>query len=276
MTHIILDTNVIINYPEILSYKKAKTKLIVPDLVFKQILDFQSPRRNQLADLLNKAQAEGTIYFSATAKPETKLVGNVRVDFTDFTITGYAKYLQEQGNTDVILATDDKQLIVFASTNGIKTYNSSDLLNFFGTSPEKNNTISNEADDIDRKENWSFLINLILAILLLIGFVFFIRNFGDIIDKYSNILWIIFLVIIGFGLYEVRLKRRQLYGFVEIGFGILTLVIVFYPGLILTNWDFYLKIIAGLYVIVRGLDNLYIGSEKKRLGTILKKLFSLK
>lgn len=276
MTHVILDSNIIINFPDILSYKKKDTKVIIPDLVLKEILNFQSPRRKQLGDLLNKAQNEGIISFSSTALPQEKLKGNIRVDFTDYNVAGYAKYLQEQGKSDVILATNDKELTVFAKTNSIKTFNAAELLDFFAVNSDKNKTISNEAENIESKENWSYIINIILAILFLLLFVFFIRNFGDIIDRFSKILWIFFLIIIGFGLFEIRQKRRQLYGFVEMGFGILTLVICFYPNIILITWDFYLKIVAGLYVIVRGLDNLYQGSEKKNFRTVLKQIFRLK
>lgn len=276
MNHIVLDTNIIINYPNILSYKRNDTKVIVPDVVLKQIMDFKSPRRKRLAELLNTAQDNGIITFSSVATPKENLTGNMGIDFTDYSIAGYAKFLQEEGNSNVILATDDRALGLFASSNGIKTFNSSDLIAFFAKNSNRNNTISDEADIIENKERWSYLINIIVAILFLIAFVFFIRNFDYLIDKLSNIFWIFFLPIIGFGLFEIRQKKRQLYGFVEIGIGILTIVVCYYPELILINWDFYLKIIAGLYVIVRGLDNLYIGSEKKSFESVLKKLFKIK
>ena len=214
--------------------------------------------------------------MTATALPKEKLKGNVRVDFNDFQIVGYAKYLIEQNiENDVYLATDNLSLKAFALTNNIKTFDSSELLSYFGAQTGRNKTISKNAQKIESKQKLSVFLNLIIALAILIGFVFLIRNYSYIVDKYSNFLSVIFLVAIGFGLFEIRLKWRQLYGFVEIGFGILSIVICFFPNIILSNWDFYLKIMAGLYIIVRGLDNLYQGSEKNSLGSLLKKIFRL-
>lgn len=272
MPHIVLDSDIIVNHPEILSYSREGTKLIVPDVVLEEILNFQSTSGRQLGALLQNAQEQNIIFFSGTISPKEKLQGTVLVNFSDYTIAGYAKYLQEQGN-DVVLATEEKKLITFARSNGIQTFDWSALIAHLSTNSRKVESIENQAERIESKARWSILVNIVIAILLLLLFIWFIRKYGDSLTSFANLFWVAFLVLIGFALFEVRQKRRQLYGFVEIGFGILTIAVCFYPSIILANWDFYLKIVAGLYVIVRGLDNVQIGSDKKSLGTIIKKLF---
>jgi hypothetical protein len=274
MTHIVLDATVVINNPEILSFSRPDTKLIVPDLVLRPILDMQSSRGKELTDLLEKAQENGTIVFSSTASPKEKLQGGVPVNFASFSIAGYAKYLVENGNT-VILGTDDAKLATLAKVNGIRTFNSAALLTYFSTNTSQNANILRQADRIETKARWSSLINILIALVLLTLFVWFIRNYGDVLDCLAKPFLILVLVLFGFGLFEVRHKRRQLYGIVEFFFGALTIVVCIYPSIILTNWDLYLKVIAGLYVIVRGLDNIHIGSEGKSLGSIFKKMFQL-
>ena len=274
MAHIILDSNIIINYPEVLSYAQEGTKLIVPDLVLEEILNFQSTGGRQLGSLLQDAQKQGTIVFTATPRPNEKLQGSVLVSYTDFMVAGYAKYLQEQGN-DVVLATEDKKLVAFAGANAIRTYDTAALITHFARNSRQVQSIQKQADRIESKARWSYLINILITVLLLVLLVWLIRNYGDLVDKLAKPFLVVLLIVLGFVLFEVRQKRRQLYGFFELGFGILTIVVCMYPSIILENWDAYLTIIAGLYVIVRGLDNIHIGSEGKSLGSIFKKMFRL-
>lgn len=273
--HIILDTNIIINYPELLSNKKANTKVLIPTEVIEEIYQLKNPRHKDLLDLINKASEKEYIRITDTESPIEKISGRSIVGQTDFTILGYAKFLQEQKN-EVVLATDDRRLQEIAKSNNIQTYSSSDLMYYFASNSTNNTEIKDDAKKIENSERWSILINIVIAILAIIVVIFIIRNFQEYLDVLTNIVWIILLIIFGFLLFEIREKRRQLYGFLEVGFAILTIVLIFYPNLILSNFDFYLKICAGLYVMVRGLDNLYKGSENRRLGTVLKKLFRFK
>lgn len=274
MKYIILDSNIILNLPEVLSYRKKDTKLIIPFEVLQDLRKISNSRQEDLLNLIDRAEEEKIIEIGKTndLNVEMEKMGGKPVSFSDFLLTRLAKSLHSEGK-DVIVATDDKLVINYAKINDLKVFSSKDLVMYFGSNSSNDSQIKNEANKIEKKEKWSILLNFVLSILFLIGFVFFIRNYANLIDDLANVFWIILLIILGFLLFEIREKRKQLYGFVEIGFGILTLVIVFYPGLILSNWEFYFKICAGLYVIVRGLDNVYKGSENRRLGTILNKLF---
>ena len=184
-----------------------------------------------------------------------------------------------QANADgnkIIFVTDEKMTISEAKFAKVTVWSLGELIDYYKTpGTTKDQEIKKEAIQIENRVRWGILGNLLLAIIFLISLVLLARYYGDIVDRLKKATLIIILVVFGLLLFEIREKRRQLYGFVEVGFGILTIIIVFYPGLILNNWDQLFKIAAGLYVIVRGLDNLYKGSENRKLGSLLKRLFRL-
>lgn len=272
MKHIILDTNIIVSYPEVLSYKRNDTKLIIPTTVIEELYRLENPRYKDLINLTKKSEQNQNVIITDTKSPANEIKEGPRLSLGDFKILNYAQFLLDEKN-DVILATNDRRLIEIAKTNNIPTFTSSELINYYSSNSTDNIEIKNDARKIENKERWGILINILIAFGILISTIFLIRNFADYIDQITNIIWILILIIAGLLLFEAREKRRQLYGFLEIGVGILTIIIIFYPKLISFNFDFYLKICGGLYIMVRGLDNLYKGSENRKLGTILRKLF---
>jgi hypothetical protein len=277
MTHIILDTNILLRFPQVLSYKKTGTKLIIPDAVIEQILRPNTIRQKELLKLIEDAQNQESVYVSSTASPQSKLSSSILVDFADFKIAGYAKYLAEQGNTDVIIATDDKKFVAFCLANNIKTLDSSGLFAFFKTTDTKSNQqILDDTITYKKQVKTSVFLNILYASFILFIIYLIYHYFGSIGDRITVPLLIAILIACGFGLFELRTKKPITYGLIEIGVGIMAIIAMFSPTFdinqITLNLDFYIKIAAGLYIIVRGLDNLSKGTNEKGIVKILKRL----
>ncbi|MFY7740557.1 MAG: PIN domain-containing protein [Flavobacterium sp.] len=280
MTHIILDTNILLRFPEVLSYKKTDTKLIIPDAVIEQILKPNTIRQKELLKLIEDAQNQESVYVSSTNSPQTKLSSSILVDFADFKIAGYAKYLVEQGNTDVIIATDDKKFIAFNLANNIKTIDSAGLIAVFKTTNSNSNQqILDDSKAYKKQVKASVFLNILYASFILFIIYLIYSYFGSIGDKITVPLLIAILIACSFGMFELRTKKPITYGLIEIGVGIMAIIAMFAPTFVLNqltiNMDFYIKIAAGLYIIVRGLDNLSKGTNEKGIVKIVKRLLAI-
>lgn len=135
-----------------------------------------------------------------------------------------------------------------------------------------------------------FLINFTLQAIALIplgGFFYYslflvIHDVSIFLYEVSNphlniILPALITLIFGITLYIVRLKQRLFYGLSEVLVGVVVAVSqarnkTMETGL--ENPQLYLAILtAGVYLVVRGLDNMNEGIKNKSSSTFLKKLF---
>lgn len=80
---------------------------------------------------------------------------------------------------------------------------------------------------------------------------------------------------LGIGLYWYRERFRLSYGIFEFIVGVIMTYYIFFP-----NFDYSklgpveaIQILGGLYVMVRGLDNVGKGTEGTRIEQLWKKLF---
>lgn len=277
MKKIFLDSNILLSYPKVLSSKRDDADLIIPDVVLREVQAQRSIRFEDINNLIQNSKAKGYVSIALIPPLPADTPGDTFWSMVDASVIRYLITVQANADgNEIIFVTDDSMTISEAKFAKITVWSARELIEFYKTpGSTKDPEIKKEAVQVENKLRWGILSNLLLAIIFLIALVLLARYYGDIVDRLKNVTLIIILVVFGFLLFEVREKRRQLYGFVEVGFGILAITIVFYPNLILNNWDKLFKIAAGLYVIVRGLDNLYKGSENRKLGPLLKRLFRL-
>ena len=275
MKKFFLDSNILIHYPEILSYKRNDATLIIPDVVIKELQGARIKSLEDISNLIQNSEAKGYVSILSIPPLPPYIPGDAIWSVVDTSIILYLRsILTTTDNSEIIFVTNDNRAASEAKFAKVAVWNAQELIEFYKTPGSvADKEIKKEAIQVENKVRWGILSNLLLAIIILTVFVLLARYYGDVVDQLKNATIIIILVIFGFLLFEVREKRRQLYGFTEIGFGILTIVVVFYPNIILNNWDKFLKIAAGLYIIVRGLDNLYKGSENRQIGSLLRRLF---
>lgn len=277
MKKFFLDSEIILRYPEVLSFKRDDSNLIIPDAVLSEVQVQRGAGIEGINSLIQNSGAKGYVSIVPIPPLPVNTPGDTIWSVVDTSVIRYLSIIQEKEKGDeIIFVTNDKMTISEARFAKVTVWSSRELIDFYQSpGSTKDAEIKKEAIQIENKVRWDILSNLLLAILFLAALVLLIRFYGDIVYRLKNAVLIIIIIVFGFLLFEIREKRRQLYRFVEVGFGILTIVVVFYPYLISNNWDKLFKVAAGLYVIVRGLDNLYKGSENRKLGYLLKRLFRL-
>lgn len=148
MRHIILDTNIVVNFPEVLSKKQDDVKLIIPSDVIQQLLNYKSNLRQTLIAIIENAQNVGYVEIANTSALNTPASYVSKVGLVDANLIYYAKQLQDQGIDNVTLATKDKQLINFAKENNIDAIGYDELLLLFQKNSTTNNEIKNDTAEL--------------------------------------------------------------------------------------------------------------------------------
>lgn len=255
---ILLDTNIILLDPTLLSKKKSDVSLIVPFPVRLELatVSFMREGVSSISKLLDAAVKENLVQIYnlisvPTSEPAEKLSN------TDIEIITAAQELQKIDD-DVRIATEDKALANFASNIGIQSINLNQLNNIFATDTDLDSNIQKKAKSILSAQSRSLILGIIVGCLgsILVSWVW--DNVEKIIGTATIWGTISLIILIGISLYSLRGRFRLQYGIFEFFFGIVIALKVFWP-----DFDYskfmpinVLQIMAGIYVMVRGLDNI--------------------
>lgn len=292
MKNIILDTNIILRRPKVLGLRTPDLRILVPlDVV--QELNFRAFQRRQSfdkrIDLIEKASLEGTISIINTDLPLfTKYLDQVRISKlagADVAITTLALQLLEAGH-EVIIATQDKEISRFADQNGIQVLSEADidlLLNDFVEPSNLNNSggsIQTEIVSYEKSEKWKFIRGILLGVAMS-AVANLTYNYIGLIIKTINIWGTIFAILLtGILLFIFREKNRLSYGVAEFFVGVAAIILLFQPASfdfsnIDVNLDFGIKLLGGLYIMVRGQDNIVKALRDTKVGLMLKDKYQI-
>lgn len=283
MQKLIIDTNILVRFPKILSLKQDKYQIIIPTDVIDEISGWSVRRGNNqflnssLHQLIEKAQNEGTIIITDipdNQKERRKLMQFHRLSETDTNILLYG-LLQKQNGSDVAIVSEDREILRAANSNGIKSFGLNELTKIFSNvEVAKNDKVLDEAENHSRKERKNIIFSFILgAVVTLVGVIIYfnIQRIAETINVWGTIL---LSILIGIGLFVFREKKRLAYGIAEFLAGIATVIILFSPdfdyNLITFDLSFGLKMFGALYIMVRGQDNIIKSLNGTKQGFWIK------
>jgi hypothetical protein len=284
MKAIILDTNIIIRYPRILSTKIQDTFFFTTFEIISEIgLRADNSRDGSftftsLLDLLQKSKDAGNLTISEINA--AKITGNASLYNSNQKLSYVDKGLIALGiellksHEEVSIATQDEELIQIALKFQIKTLTPKNIQEIIGQSKSSNTSLEKNTKQYEKKESNKFLQGIALGILVTILTFVIYFNFKFIFLTINIWGTILALIIIGISLFVFREKKRLSYGIFEFLSGVGATLLVFYPTFnyseIHYNFDFYAKILGGLYIMVRGQDNIVKSLEGKKWGLWLK------
>ncbi|MEN0037955.1 MAG: PIN domain-containing protein [Cellvibrio sp.] len=275
----IIDTSVLLQHPQILS-RAGNRKLVIPRAVLEELsLRGRGSKWSDIADLVVSSIPAGVDIVEAPGKLKNDLVQsdrNVqRLSGADFDIARIAiAYVEQQGVGATCVVTNDKALAYFLSSRNITSITGSEFID-----ESKGDSLNKEIEDKAKKVVSSqkrYLITSFVLGMLASG----AANIG-----YANIellvstitVWgtMVGLPILGLALFWYREKFRLSYGAFEFCVGVIMSYYVFFPtfsysGLGVTEG---IQILGGLYVMVRGLDNIGKGVIGTRMEALWKKFF---
>ena len=264
---LVLDTSIVVRNPSALGIKPKNYRIIIPDIVEREI-EFIGSKRRDAADLpalIRESAEKGIINIERTPPGFSGKLKTTSLTLADALIFQYLEYLQSR-NTPFAFVTADRELQTLCAANGIPTIGQTEFSHLLGEVHSEDESVSKKASRIRRRQILYYCISLFIGVFSSSAASFL---FPYARQAFASInIWGTFaaLFLVGIGAYIFRARARLTYGVFEFTFGFLLGARVFWPKFdysALAATD-YLQILAGIYVMVRGLDNIQKGSK----GTI--------
>ena len=289
MTKIILDTNIILAQPKVLGLQIPGTKFLIPHDVMAE-LKVRATQRGAAfdgrIDLVEKASQEGTISIINTHAPAFSkyhdLLNSNKLSSVDLAIIALAIECKEKGET-VKVATHDKEICKIAAEYKIEILSEldvADLLRNFKKTDVGIQTVQKaiaKFELLEKRNIWKAL--LVGAVATSIAFIIY-SNLHVIISTINVWGTIIAILILGIGLFVFRERQKLSYGVFEFFVGVVAIIMLFQPehfnfSTLHFDLDFNIKLLGGLYIMVRGLDNIVIALKDTKAGLMLKNKFRI-
>ncbi len=264
MQRIILDTNIILQNPKILGFKSSKYHLYIPYSVFDELASRSVKDSFHYDNIIRQANKANNIIIlepeplSITQAPP-KESPFFRMSVTDRKILATAiKMTGEYKQDQVVIATNDRDIIEVAKFYNIATLDSRSLFQTLVSNGASDKIIDKEAQVTLSAQRNQLIISFILGSVVTFLAILFYLNLDYV---FANIhVWITFILVpvLAMFLFWLRANHRQLYSWIEILFGFSASINVFWPSfnIGMLHATILLQLMAGLYVMVRGLDNL--------------------
>jgi hypothetical protein len=284
MKRYILDTNILIKDPSILTKWSGNYRLIIPDIILEEA-SYVSGRLTGSKGLIHSIENSTSkgfvkvIQVDRNRYPFNESLGkDFRISYTDYVLAHFAKdYAKDKPET--YLVTEDRRLSGYADFIGLKTQN------LFGF---QSDILSNKTVDISEvglKSNirsFQFrhiAISFISGIALTLMSYLVYKNFELITQRFPVWGTVAAFSLIPFVFYWFRSNVRIGYAIAEFSFGYFSVMYTIKP--LAEDFDISkiyevaaaVPVVGGIYVMVRGLDNFSKGVEGTILERPWKKIF---
>lgn len=289
MKKIILDTSIILRQPRVLGLEIPDTEFLIPlDVIEELVVRTQNrgAKFDRRVDLIEKASQEGKVTILNVDTPANRQFRehfkSTKLSGADISIVSVALTLKNKGE-EVLIATLDREIEKVATENNIGILSESDISNLVSKFVEpqtSNDTIQKEIVTYENKEKTTFWTGIFFGVGATLIAVLIYNNLDKIISTINVWGTIAVILFAGIGLFIFREKKRLSYGVFEFLVGVVGIISLFSPNdfdfaTIQFNIDFNIKLIGGLYIMVRGQDNIVKALKDKKLGLWLKDKYGI-
>jgi rRNA maturation endonuclease Nob1 len=290
MINIIFDTDIILRQPKVLGLKIPDTNFLVPLDVIDELnvrANLRGDAFDGRIDLVQRASDDGNITIINTDLPLYRQFREqyhaTNLSRTDLAILALAVDFKVK-NQEVKIASQDREIIRFANSNGIEVLGNNEveslILNFSSQNNQSSKSLKQEILSYERKERRALWVGtLIGAIVTAVAYLIFksIDKIVTSINVWGTVIAILFLGVV---LFVFRERQRLGYGVLEFLVGVIAIVVLFQPDKFVFakvnfNFEFALKILAGLYIMVRGQDNIVKAIKDTKIGLLLKDKYKI-
>ncbi len=275
--HYVLDTNAVIQSPELLASAR-RLKLLIPRAVLGELTARgREHTRNVVGSLIKDALNAGAEVVDAPAHLKNELIASdrhaQRLSGADLDVARIAIGLTERGISACVV-TLDRPLSMFLLSRKIRSITPSELLKEQGTSSTDPVLLQSARSISTDQRRYMMLSALLGAGVSLIATAVY-SNAAILLSTISVWGTIAALLLLGIGLFWYRQQYRLSYGVFEFIAGVIMSIYVFFPKFDYSNLGFSLglQVLAGLYVMVRGLDNIGTGLQGTKLEAAWNRVF---
>ncbi|MEK7993296.1 MAG: PIN domain-containing protein [Planctomycetota bacterium] len=275
-TTYIIDTSALVRMPEILE-RSGKTRIVFPEGVVAELEQSRVQGKRNLAALVREASDQGAVIGKLPPNFRSKQSLSSlsrRLSPTDIEIVFLALHYAASGSPDdVRVVTYDKQIIEALSAHGIGCLSAEQFLE--KADNEINRQLQVGVQSL-RAEQYHYLRTTIISLAVAVPLCILIVRFFDLIVG-TLLVWgtVFALAILATGLFIFRQRNRLGYGVMEVLAGLGLGFSVFYPAFDYSKLSAlqYLQALGGVYVVVRGLDNIGTGIENSAISHWWPELF---
>ena len=287
MINIILDTNIILRYPKILGLNLTDITFLIPLDVIDELSarsKLRATLSGKIIKLIERSSQDGNVAIINTDLPSFRsaesLINFSNLSGTDKAIMATALTYIQRGET-VKIATQDKAIQKIALEHKIDILTDEDikqlLQNFFRN---KLTQIKKEIKSYEQEQIWDLILKSSIGVLLSVGIKFISKDFQFIISTINIWGTILLILLCGILLFILREKQRLIYGIFEFFIGALIIVMLFQAknfnlSEMNLNIEFGIKVLGGLYIMVRGQDNILKAIGDTKIGLYLKNKFGI-
>jgi len=273
----VLDTNAIIQSPEVLAWARRQ-KLLIP----KAVLDELTARgrehiRTVVRTLINEALNAGAEIIDAPSHLKIDLIASdrnaQRLSGADIAVARTAIGLSESG-MPVCVVTLDRALVTFLQSRSIRCITPREFLEEHSTSSTDPELLQS-ARSISSEQKTYMVLSALLGAGVTLGATAAYSNAALLLSTISVWGTISALLMCGIGLFWYRQNYRLSYGVFEFLVGVIMAIYAFFPKFDYSTIGIAhgLQVIAGLYVMVRGLDNVGTGLQGTKLESYWNRMF---
>lgn len=284
--NIILDSSIIIRYPKILGIKLPDTIFLTPLDVILELNSYSSNKNVEFGkrvELIEKAAREGYISIVNSAgtirQYQEVLTSTAKVSGSDIALLALALNLQNK-DEEVAIATLDRAIEKYASENGIKILGAAEIENMIlkfltENSTGKPSSLQTEIVSFETREKRNLLLGVGLGITITLLTTLVYQHIQSIISTVNVWGTVIAAILLSILLFAIREKQRLAYGVFEFTVGIAAIILLFTPASfnfssISFDINFNIKLLGGLYIMVRGQDNIVKGLKNTKAGFYLR------
>lgn len=255
----ILDSGAIVQRPEILAHAAAGD-LLIPEAVVDDIRDRRDRGlRNDLEGLLERAIEAGAVVAPAADGGTAELA---------------LKCAEENGAGNVRVVTTDRRLAQLMASKGVSSIGGNQLLAELSTA-SSDAGIEQAARRIVSAQHRYLAVSAAIAVATTGLAILVVRNHQLIFHTAPDWIVPIALLLAGLLFFWWRERDHLSYGLFEVMIGLLisSQSIVTLPSPYELSTAKSIQLVGGLYVMVRGFDNIDRSIEDTRLGGWWKRLF---
>lgn len=272
MKKIILDTSIVLKWPDILARRKKDAQFVIVPSCFQELTELLDMHKGvpTIFDLINDSLRSGnTVEYQNIARLDDRRSRGLSPNDCDLVMS--ALELQGQG-FEVYVAADDSQLLQEAQRHSIKVKTLKDLQKEFPPNADTIQAINEKAKEFTAIQRRYLIAGTVIGVGISILVAIAWLNLQAILNTIRIWGLIVALVVLALLLYRLRNKNRFAYGITEYLTGLCLGIMLFYPNFDYENvtWRSFLQILASVYIMVRGLDNIGKALQKTRYATILK------
>jgi len=283
MFKVILDSNAIVKNPSTLTLPISEGDIIIPPVVVDELanLDSYAASGSTYIPLIKVAIEEGNV---SVLRHDDILKEEISSKVRPLSLAevGFIRAAQATKNKfpkdNVIVTTDDIRLSEKLDQIGITTLTVDEFTKQYITNkPPNAGRITDSVNNVARQQNKYLYTNIIVSVVASIIINLIALNLLFIIGTIK--VWGTLLGILSAGLFLFwgRSKYPLGYGFAEVIIGICTAYWVFIPEFAYENLSTtnLIRIVGGLYIIVRGLDNIGKGLKGSKHGNLWESWFQV-